>query len=232
MSDLTERILYEDNHLIIINKKASEIVQGDKTGDISLLETVREYVRVTYNKTGNVFTGLVHRLDRPVSGAVVFAKTGKSLTRMNQLVKERSVEKKYLAIVQNRPPLDKDELTHFLVKNEKQNKSYVRRPDDKAAKPAKLAYKVLAKSERFYILEIMLHTGRHHQIRAQLASIGSPIRGDVKYGYARPNTDGSINLHAWKLHFIHPVKQTPIDIVAPLPDEKPWNLFKEIQLTK
>ncbi len=220
-----DNILYEDNHLIVLNKQPSVLVQGDKTGDTSLLEMVMEHIRVEYKKPGNVFTGLVHRIDRPVSGIVVFAKTGKALARMNALVKEREFHKTYLAIVANPPPKPEDELEHYLLKNERQNKSYCTAPDKTGAKPARLAYKLLGRSERFYLLQIKLFTGRHHQIRAQLAAIGCPIRGDMKYGYPRPNPDGSINLHAWKLSFKHPVQQLPVNIVAPLPDEMPWNLF-------
>ncbi len=225
MNPIAPRILFEDNHLIILNKLPSELVQGDKTGDESLLELVREYIRSTYNKPGNVFTGLVHRIDRPVSGAVVFAKTGKALARMNELVKVRDFDKTYLAIVRQKPPKTSEELTHYLVKNEKQNKSYVSLPTVNAAKEARLAYKLIGQSDRFLLLEIALFTGRHHQIRAQLSAIGCPIRGDLKYGYDRPNPDGSISLHARRLVFIHPVKKTLIDILAPLPAEMPWNLF-------
>lgn len=207
MNPIAPRILFEDNHLIILNKLPSELVQGDKTGDESLLELVREYIRSTYNKPGNVFTGLVHRIDRPVSGAVVFAKTGKALARMNELVKVRDFDKTYLAIVRQKPPKTSEELTHYLVKNEKQNKSYVSLPTVNAAKEARLAYKLIGQSDRFLLLEIALFTGRHHQIRAQLSAIGCPIRGDLKYGYDRPNPDGSISLHARRLVFIHPVKK-------------------------
>lgn len=225
MNPIAPRILFEDNHLIILNKLPSELVQGDKTGDESLLEKVREYIRSTYNKPGNVFTGLVHRIDRPVSGAVVFAKTGKALARMNELVKVRDFDKTYLAIVRQKPPKTSEELTHYLVKNEKQNKSYVSLPILNAAKEARLTYKLIGQSDRFFLLEIALFTGRHHQIRAQLSAIGCPIRGDLKYGYDRPNPDGSISLHARRLVFTHPVKKILIDIVAPLPAEMPWNLF-------
>lgn len=225
MNPIAPRILFEDNHLIILNKLPSELVQGDKTGDKSLLESVRDYIRSTYDKQGNVFTGLVHRIDRPVSGAVVFAKTGKALARMNELVKVRDFDKTYLAIVRQKPPKTSEELTHYLVKNEKQNKSYVSLPILNAAKEARLTYKLIGQSDRFFLLEIALFTGRHHQIRAQLSAIGCPIRGDLKYGYDRPNPDGSISLHARRLVFIHPVKKTLIDILAPLPAEMPWNLF-------
>jgi 23S rRNA pseudouridine1911/1915/1917 synthase len=225
MLSISERILYEDNHLLIVNKQASEIVQGDKSGDVSLRESVREYIRITHNKPGNVFTGLVHRIDRPVSGAVVFAKTGKSLTRMNQLVKERKFGKTYLAVVKSRPPKPEDTLEHHLLKNEKQNKSYISPSTNKASKAASLTYRLAAASDSFFLLEIELHTGRHHQIRAQLAAIGCPIRGDVKYGYDRPNPNGSIDLHAWKIKFEHPVKKIQLEVVAPTNNHMPWSLF-------
>lgn len=228
MNPIAPRILFEDNHLIILNKLPSELVQGDKTGDKSLLETVRDYIRSTYDKQGNVFTGLVHRIDRPVSGAVVFAKTGKALARMNELVKVRDFDKTYLAIVKQKPPKTSDELTHFLIKNEKQNKSYVGLSTANNAKKAQLAYKLIAQSDRFFLLEVKLLTGRHHQIRAQLSAIGCPIRGDLKYGSDRPNPDGSISLHARRLVFTHPVKKAIMDILAPLPAEMPWNLFTGI----
>ncbi len=227
MKPITQRILFEDNHLIILNKLPSELVQGDKTGDESLLESVREYIRTTYSKPGNVFTGLVHRIDRPVSGAVVFAKTGKALSRMNELVKARDFDKTYLAIVKQKPPKTSEELIHYLKKNEKQNKSFVSLATDKVAKEARLAYKLIGQSDRFFLLQIDLFTGRHHQIRAQLSAIGCPIRGDLKYGYDRPNPDGSISLHAHRVVFTHPVKKTRIDIVAPLPAEMPWKLFSD-----
>jgi 23S rRNA pseudouridine1911/1915/1917 synthase len=228
MLSISERILYEDNHLLIVNKQASEIVQGDKTGDMSLLEAVREYIRVSSSKPGNVFTGLVHRIDRPVSGAVVFTKTGKSLARMNQLVKDRKFEKTYLAVVKSRPPQEEERIEHLLFKNEKQNKSYISSHENKASKSASLTYRLIASSDSFYLLEIALHTGRHHQIRAQLAAIGCPIRGDVKYGFDRPNPDGSIDLHAWKIKFEHPVKNIPLEIIAAAGTEMPWRLFSEV----
>lgn len=227
MPSIHERILFEDNHLIVINKQATELVQGDETGDVSLLEKVREYIRITYQKPGNVFTGLVHRIDRPVSGAVIFAKTGKALARMNQLVKDRKIDKTYLAVVRNKPADEQGVLEHFLLKNAKQNKSYLSEQDIPNAKKAQLAYEIMGLSERFYLLKIKLYTGRHHQIRAQLAAVGCPIHGDVKYGYDRPNSNGSISLHAWKLKFEHPVKKTMLETECPVPTEIPWSLFRE-----
>ena len=210
--DLATRILYEDNHLIIINKMAGEIVQGDKTGDKPLIDDVKSYLKTRYHKEGNVFCGLVHRIDRPVSGAVVFAKTSKALSRMTVKVKDRDFRKTYLA----------------LVKNEKQNKSYVVPEGTKEAKLARLSYRVVGKSETFYLLEVELFTGRHHQIRCQLAHIGCPIRGDLKYGYPRSNPDASISLHAWRIAFEHPVLKTQIEIKAPLPEVAPWTAFQQL----
>lgn len=226
MPSIHERILFEDNHLIVMNKLATELVQGDETGDLCLLDQVRAYIRITYQKPGNVFTGLVHRIDRPVSGAVVFAKTGKALARMNKLVRDRQLDKTYLAIVKKPPAEQKGILEHHLVKNAKQNKSYLCQPDHKQAKSARLSYEVMGQSERFFLIRIKLYTGRHHQIRAQLAAIGCPIKGDLKYGYDRPNHDGSISLHAWKVAFEHPVQKTMMEITAPTPAENPWPLFR------
>ena len=189
---INDRILFEDNHLIVVNKLPSEIVQGDKTGDVCLLDDVKAYIKETKNKPGEVFAGLVHRIDRPVSGAVLFARTSKALSRMTTTIKERNFQKTYLAIVKNRPPKDADELNNYLVKNETQNKSYVVKEGTKGAKLATLRYRVIGRSENFYLLEIDLLTGRHHQIRCQLANIGCPIKGDLKYGYPRSNPDASI----------------------------------------
>ena len=225
MSYLADRILYEDNHLIIVNKLPSEIVQGDKTGDKCLLDDVKDYIKEKYDKPGNVFAGLVHRIDRPVSGAVVFAKTSKALSRMTVKVKDRDFRKTYLALVKNHPPKQADELEDYLVKNEKMNKSFIVTEGTKDAKRAHLGYRVVGKSETFYLLEIELFTGRHHQIRCQLANIGCPIRGDLKYGYPRSNPDGSISLHAWRIAFEHPVLRTQIEVTAPLPEASPWNHF-------
>jgi len=226
MATISDRILYEDNHLIIVNKLPSEIVQGDKTGDKCLLDDVKEYIKEKYDKPGNVFAGLVHRIDRPVSGAVVFAKTSKALSRMTVKVKDRDFRKTYLALVKNHPSKQADVLEDYLVKNEKMNKSFVVPEGTKEAKLAKLNYRVVGKSETFYLLEVELFTGRHHQIRCQLANIGCPIRGDLKYGYPRSNPDASISLHAWRIAFEHPVLKTQIEVTAPLPDISPWNAFK------
>ncbi len=227
MSDISDRILYEDNHLIVVNKLPSEIVQADKTGDVCLLDDVKEYIKEKYNKPGNVYAGLVHRIDRPVSGAVIFAKTSKALSRMTVMVKDRDFQKTYLAIVKNHPPKEADVLEDYLVKNEKMNKSFVTTPDNKEAKLARLSYRVIGKSDNYYLLEIELFTGRHHQIRAQLAHIGCPIRGDLKYGYPRSNRDASICLHAYRVAFEHPVQKTHVDVVAPLPDTLLWSCFRD-----
>ncbi len=222
---IEDRILYEDNHLIIINKEPSEIVQGDKTGDVCLLDDVKAYIKVKCNKPGDVFLGLVHRIDRPVSGAVTFARTSKALSRMTVKIKNREFSKTYVAIVKNKPPKESDELEDFIIKNEAQNKSYIVSPETKGAKVAKLRYRVIGHSENFYLLEIELITGRHHQIRCQLAHIGCPIKGDLKYGYPRSNPDGSICLHAKNVSFEHPTLKTQINISAPLPKGMPWDAF-------
>ena len=223
---IEDRILFEDNHLLIVNKLPSEIVQGDKTGDVCLLDDVKSYIKDTYNKPGNVYAGLVHRIDRPVSGAVIFAKTSKALSRMTIKVKEREFSKTYLAVVKNKPPKDEDELSHFMIKNEAQNKSYIVDSKTKGAKLAQLRYRVVGTSESYYLLEVELITGRHHQIRAQLAHIGCPIKGDLKYGFPRSNADASISLHAYRISFEHPTLKKPIDIIAPRPGGMPWYAFK------
>lgn len=223
---IEDRILFEDNHLLIVNKLPSEIVQGDKTGDVCLLDDVKSYIKDTYNKPGNVYAGLVHRIDRPVSGAVIFAKTSKALSRMTIKVKEREFSKTYLAVVKNKPPKDEDELSHFMIKNEAQNKSYIVDSKTKGAKLAQLRYRVVGTSESYYLLEVELITGRHHQIRAQLAHIGCPIKGDLKYGFPRSNADASISLHAYRIRFEHPTLKKPIDIIAPRPGGMPWDAFK------
>jgi 23S rRNA pseudouridine1911/1915/1917 synthase len=226
-------IIYEDNHIIAVNKTGSEIVQGDKTGDAPLSETVKQWLKEKYNKQGNVFTGVTHRLDRPVSGVVLFAKTSKALTRLNEMFRMGQVQKTYWAIVKNRPPQEKDELVHYLVRNEKQNKSYAYETEKPQSKKAVLSYELIAGSERYYLLEIHLKTGRHHQIRCQLAKIGCPIRGDLKYGYDRSNPDGGINLHARKVCFIHPVSKEEVEIVAPVPENDTlWQLFSAIRTCK
>ena len=211
---LDGRVLYEDNHLIIINKRPGEIVQGDQTGDVPLLEVVRDYLRVKGNKPGNVFCGLVHRIDRPVSGTVVFAKTSKALSRMNELVKKRDFHKTYWAIVEGKPKEPQAHLTHYLYRNEKLNKSIVSLTPKEGWKCADLSYITLAASERYTLVEVDLHTGRHHQIRAQLSAIGCPIKGDLKYGARRSNEDGSISLLARSVSFEHPVSHLQINVSA------------------
>lgn len=229
-NNISDRILFEDNHLLVVNKLPSEIVQGDKTGDVCLLDSVKQYIKKKYNKPGEAFAGLVHRIDRPVSGAVVFAKSSKALSRMTVMIKDRDFSKKYLAIVKNKPPKDADRLSHYLIKNEQQNKSYVTTADRKGAKLAELNYRMIGKSDNFYLIEIKLLTGRHHQIRAQLAAIGCPIQGDLKYGYPRSKTDGSISLHAYRVAFEHPVKKELIEVLAPIPNSMPWTLFNNINI--
>lgn len=219
-------ILYEDNHIIAVNKKAGQIVQGDKTGDIPLSDTVKQYIKQKYNKPGEVYIGVTHRLDRPVSGVILFARTSKALTRLNELFRTKEAKKTYLAICSNKPPKDSDRLTGNIFRNTKQNKSYMREKESAETKSAILDYKVIAKSEKYYLLQINLHTGRHHQIRCQLAHMGCPIRGDLKYGYIRSNDNGGINLHASEISFTHPVKKELLTIKAPLPDEKIWKIFE------
>ena len=222
---LSDRILYEDNHLIAVNKLPSEIVQGDKTGDVPLSEDVKQYLKKKYDKPGNVYLGVIHRLDRPVSGVVVFARTGKALTRMNKLVKEREIEKIYWAIVKNKPDNEEGELRHFLVRNEQKNKSFAGKTEKQGAKEAILRYRVISKSNDYYLLEVNLLTGRHHQIRAQLAAIGCPIKGDLKYGFDRSNKDASISLHACSVSFVHPVTKEPLTITARPPQDALWDYF-------
>ncbi|MBQ7984419.1 MAG: RluA family pseudouridine synthase [Bacteroidales bacterium] len=219
------QILYEDNHIIVINKKSSQIVHGDKTGDESLDETVKQYLKTKYSKPGNVFIGVVHRLDRPVSGAVIFAKTSKALTRLNEMIKKHEITKTYWAITRNRPPKDEDVLKNYMMRNEKNNKSYITK-DVNNGQYAELSYKLIVRSDYYNLLEINLATGRHHQIRLQLASIGCPIKGDLKYGYGRSNKIASISLHARKLEFVHPVSKEKLIIVAPCPQESLWQYFE------
>lgn len=222
-------VVYEDNHLIIVNKTASEIVQGDKTGDTPLSETVKQYIKEKYAKPGNVFLGVVHRLDRPVSGLVVFAKTSKALARLNEMFRNSEVKKTYWAIVKQRPPQDEGELVNYLVRNEKQNKSYAHDKEVKNSKKAVLHYRLIGHSQNYFLLEVDLKTGRHHQIRCQLAKMGCPIKGDLKYGFARSNPDGSICLHAHRVKFVHPVSKELIDVTAPLPPGNLWNGFEMIE---
>ncbi len=222
---IVTRILNEDNHLIVFNKQSSEITQGDKTGDTPLTDLISGYIRNKYNKPGNAFIGLVHRLDRPVSGAVLFARTSKSLTRLTGMLKNGGIRKTYWAIVKNPPPDQHGHLVSYLTRNEKQNKTYVHSQRTGDAKKAELIYTVKGESERYWLLEINLLTGRHHQIRAQLSSIGCPVRGDLKYGYPRSNPGGSIHLHSRNVCFIHPVKNELINVTAPLPEDPVWKLF-------
>ena len=218
--------LYEDNHLIAINKRSGDIVQGDKTGDKPLSEIVKDHLKSKYEKPGSVYLGVVHRIDRPVSGIVIFAKTSKALSRMNEMFRDKKVKKTYWAVVKNAPPHDQGTLIHYLKKDEAKNKSKAYDEEVSGSLRSWLDYKVIGKSDSFYLLENTPHTGRHHQIRAQLAAMGCPIKGDLKYGYDRSNKDGSIHLHARKVEFVHPVKKEPVVIVATPPDETVWNIFR------
>ena len=217
------QILHEDNHIIVINKRVGDIVQGDKTGDKPLSEVVKEYIKEKYNKPGEVFLGVVHRLDRPTTGIVVFAKTSKALERLNKMFSERETKKTYWAVVKNKPPKNEDNLIHFLKRNEKNNTSKAHLKEVPESKKASLDYKIIKELNNYFALEINLHTGRHHQIRAQLQAIDCPIKGDLKYGFDRSNPDGGIHLHARKLVFIHPVSKEEIALVAPTPNEVIWN---------
>jgi len=219
-------ILHEDNHLIIVNKKASDIVQGDKTGDIPLSDKVKEYLKKKYEKPGNVFVGVTHRLDRPVSGAVIFAKTSKALERLNEMFRQHDILKTYWAVVRNKPEPPLGTLIHYIKKNEEQNKSYVYEEGSKGALQSELRYRVVGKSERFFLLEVIPKTGRHHQIRVQLSAIGSPIKGDIKYGYERTNEGGAIHLHSRRIEFMHPVNKSVLIVIAPLPNDVIWNYFE------
>ena len=217
-------VLYEDNHIIAVNKTCNEIVQGDKTGDTPLSETVKAYIKAKYNKPGEVFLGVTHRLDRPTSGVVLFARTSKALSRLNEMFKSHEqIRKTYWAIVQGAPTQPEARLENWLIRNEKQNKSYIAQPGAKDAKQAVLSYKTLVKGEHYSLLEINLETGRHHQIRCQLAAIGCPVKGDLKYGAKRSNPDGGICLHARQIAFVHPVSKQDICIVAPVPEDDIWH---------
>ena len=216
------KVLYEDNHIIVVNKESGEIVQGDKTGDTPLSDIVKDYIKVKYQKPGNVFLGVVHRLDRPVSGAVVFARTSKALSRLNEMFRRGEVHKTYWAIVKNKPKADAATLVSWIVRNEKQNKSYAYDHEVKDSKKAVLDYRLLASGDNYHILEINLLTGRHHQIRCQLAAMGCPIKGDLKYGAPRSNPDGSISLLSRHVEFVHPVSKQPIRLDAPLPSDVLW----------
>ena len=219
-------VVYEDNHIIAVNKTASEIVQADKTGDTPLSETVKQYLKEKYQKPGNVFLGVTHRLDRPVSGLVIFAKTSKALTRLNEMFRAGEAKKTYWAVVKNAPKESEGELVHFLVRNEKQNKSYAYDKEVPNSKKAVLDYRLIGRSENYYLLEVDLKTGRHHQIRCQLAKMGCPIKGDLKYGSPRSNPDGSICLHARRVRFVHPVSKELIELKAPLPEGNLWKGFE------
>jgi 23S rRNA pseudouridine1911/1915/1917 synthase len=218
-------ILFEDNHLIAVYKKPSDLSQGDKTGDTSLDTEIKKYLAEKYNKPGEVFLGVVHRLDRPVSGVILYARTSKALERLNEMFRTGDIKKTYLAIVKERPPEDQGTLVNYLKKIEKQNKTYVYDNEVKGSKMGRLDYRLAGRSERYYLLEIILHSGRHHQIRAQLAAIGCPIKGDLKYGYSRSNNDGSISLMARRLEFIHPVKKEKVIITSPFPEGDIWRAF-------
>jgi len=224
------QVLYEDNHIIVVYKQSGEIIQGDKTGDKPLVESVKEYLKEHYQKKGNVFCGVVHRLDRPVSGVVIFAKTSKALARLNEILALRQITKKYWAIVSSPPQEPQGTLRHFLVRNERQNKSYAYSKAVPQSKEAVLHYKTLGKSDRYTLLEVDLETGRHHQIRCQLAAMGCIIKGDLKYGAPRSNRGGGISLHARSVEFVHPVKQERIVIEAPVPDDTLWQaITKDLQ---
>ena len=220
-------VIYEDNHLIVVNKSPSDIVQGDKTGDETLPDKIKLFLKEKYQKTGNVFCGVVHRLDRPTSGVVLFAKTSKALSRMNEQFKSHETEKTYWAVVENKPIKPASRLEHFLLKNEKQNKSYIQSDASKGAKKAVLNYNTLFSSDKYHLLEVRLETGRHHQIRVQLATVGSIIKGDLKYGAKRSNPDGSIHLHARSLVFSHPTTKERIQVTASVPSDVLWKWFEK-----
>ena len=221
-------IIHEDNHIIAINKRPGEIIQGDRTGDTPLSEEVKLFLKKKYHKPGNVFAGVIHRLDRPASGVVLFAKTSKALARMNELFRENKVVKEYWVIVKNAPASNQETIIHFLKKNSKQNKSYPVPEETRDAKKAITSYNLLASSDKYHLLEVRIETGRHHQIRSQLAAIGCPVKGDLKYGFSRSNDNGSICLHARKVGFVHPVKKERIEISAPPPNNKLWNYFSDL----
>lgn len=232
MKDFAPDILFEDNHLLIINKKPSQIIQGDKTGDIPLSDYLKEYIRVRDQKPGNVFLGVVHRLDRPVSGVVIFSKTSKALSRLNSMLKSGEIRKTYWAVVKSPPPGNKGHLVSYLRRDEQKNKSFTHDRPVAHSQKAELVYEIIGESKSFFLLEIQLLTGRHHQIRAQLAQLGCPVKGDLKYGFGRSNPDGSIHLHARSVEFLHPVKKETVSITADPPAEKLWDHFLEGQKHK
>ncbi len=225
-----DQVLFEDNHIIIINKRAGQIVQGDKTGDEPLSEMVKNYLKEKYQKSGNVFVGVVHRLDRPVSGIVIFAKTSKALTRLNSMIQNREIQKYYWAIVLQKPPKDSEKLTHYLFKDQEKNKSRAILEPKEGYLKSTLIYKILTSSDRYHLLEVELETGRHHQIRVQLKEIGCIIKGDLKYGAPRSNPDASISLHARRIIFEHPVSKIKINITAKVPEDNLWNVFENIMI--
>jgi 23S rRNA pseudouridine1911/1915/1917 synthase len=227
LKTLAQRILFEDNHLLVVNKLAGELVQADKTGDAPLSDGLKTYIKEKYAKPGEVFLGTVHRIDRPTTGVVIYARTSKALSRMNELFREKKISKTYWAIVKDRPAENEAHLVHYLFKNEKNNTSRVVPAGHSGAQKAELIYSVLAASDNYCLLEVKLLTGRHHQIRVQLSNIGCPIKGDLKYGSKRSNEDGSISLHARKAEFVHPVKQEPLVIVAPVPEDPLWQFFEK-----
>ncbi|MDR1172359.1 MAG: RluA family pseudouridine synthase [Bacteroidales bacterium] len=220
-------VLYEDNHLIIVNKSSGETVQADPSGDVPLEQTMKDYLKRKYGKPGAVFLGIVHRLDRPVSGVVVFARTTKAQLRLNRMFREKLIQKTYWAVVKDLPPDEAGTLTHYIVRNTKTNRSHAYLKECRDSKKAVLHYRHIASSDRYHLLEIDLETGRHHQIRCQLAAVGCPIRGDLKYGYPRSNPNGGISLHARRIRFKHPVKDGDIDLAAPLPDDPLWKVFED-----
>jgi 23S rRNA pseudouridine1911/1915/1917 synthase len=222
------QVLYEDNHLIAINKRPSDIVQGDKTGDIPLSEVVKMWLKKKYDKPGNVFVGVAHRIDRPVSGVVVFAKTSKALARLNELFKSKEVTKTYLAAVCAMPPHQQGTAVNYMIKDEAKNRSKVVSENNKSAKKAELDYRLIGESERYFFLEVKPKSGRHHQIRVQLSAMGCPIKGDLKYGAPRSNSDASIHLHAREISFIHPVSKEKLTITAPVPDEPVWRVIAKV----
>jgi 23S rRNA pseudouridine1911/1915/1917 synthase len=232
MIPLVDRILFEDNHLIAVNKHCGEIVQSDKTGDPCMVDELKLLIKSRDNKPGNVFLEAIHRIDRPVSGIVLFAKTSKGLSRMNKLFHDGDISKIYWAVVVEPPSENTQNLTHYIVRNTQKNKSFAYTEPKADGKEARLTYNLIGTTGRYYLLEVILHTGRHHQIRAQLAKIGLSIRGDLKYGAPRSNPDGGINLHAYKLHFIHPTTNQPIEITAMPPNDTLWNVCYQISTKK
>jgi 23S rRNA pseudouridine1911/1915/1917 synthase len=225
MSAMVNEILFEDNHLLIVNKKPSQIIQGDKTGDKPLSELLKDFIKDRDHKPGNVFLGVVHRIDRPVSGIVIFAKTSKALTRLNNMLKKGEIHKTYWVVVKNKPSPEKDHLINWLKRDEQKNKAFAYDHPAVNTQKAELTYELIGQSDQYFLLQVQLLTGRHHQIRAQLAKIGCPVKGDLKYGFDRSNPDGSIHLHARSVEFMHPVKLEMIKVIANPPNEKLWNFF-------